>query len=106
MKTKENNKVTCKSYRLVTLENNHSCNVSLALNNFLIKKFKEKAKITSIKCWSDGCASQFRSQFAFYMMTKFDRDVGLQWHYFEANHGKGAIDGIDVWKNILFSDTF
>ena len=27
-------------------------------------------------------------------MTKFDRNVALQWHYFEANHGKGAVDGI------------
>ena len=27
-------------------------------------------------------------------MTKFDGDVELQWHYFEPNHGKGAVDGI------------
>ena len=73
-----------KSYALVTLENNHSCNASFALNNFLINIVKE-AKITSIKFWSDGCSSQFCSQFAFCMMEKFDRDVELQWHYYEAN---------------------
>ena len=28
------------------------------------------------------------------MMAKFDRDVELLWHYFEANQGKGAIGGI------------
>ena len=44
--------------------------------------------------WSDGCASQFRSQYAFYMLTKFDTDIDIQWHYFEANHGKGVVDGI------------
>ena len=52
----ENDQVTCKSYALVTLENNHSCNASFALNNFLINKVKEEAKITSIKFCSDGCA--------------------------------------------------
>ena len=91
---KENDQVTCKSYALVTLENDRSCNASFALNNFLINKVKEESKITSIRFWPDGCASQFCSQFAFYMMAKFDRDVELLWHYFEANQGKGAIGGI------------
>ena len=27
-------------------------------------------------------------------MTKLDRDVELQWHHFEYNHGQGAVDGI------------
>ena len=79
----------------MTLENDRSCNASFALNNFLINKVKEESKITSIRFWPDGCASQFCSQFAFYMMAKFDRDVELLWHYFEANQGKGAIGGID-----------
>ena len=43
--------------------------------------------------WSKGCASQFRSQYAFYMLTKFDADIDIQWHYFEANHGKWAVGG-------------
>ena len=62
-----------------------------------------RPKITSIKFWSDDCANKFRSQFAFYIMTKFDRDVELQWHYFEANHSKGAVDGIgDLVKHFVF----
>ena len=28
------------------------------------------------------------------MMTKFDRDISLQWHFFQANHGKGPVDGV------------
>ena len=63
----------------MTLENGHSRNASFAMNNFFINKVKEKAKIISIKFWSD--ASQFHSQLAFYLITKFDRDVELQWHY-------------------------
>ena len=86
---------------------NDNCNASFVLNNLFISKVKEEAKITSIKFWSEGCASQFRSQLAFYMKSKFDRDVELEWHYFEANHDKGAVDGIDglvkhsVFRHIL-----
>ena len=28
------------------------------------------------------------------MMTKLIPEIEIQWHYFEANHGKGAVDGI------------
>ena len=38
---------------------------------------------------------QFHSQYAFNMLTKFDTDIDIRWHYFEANHGKGAVDGIE-----------
>ena len=79
---KEDKNVTCKSYALVTLENDCSCNVSFALNKFLINKLKEETLISSIKFLSDGCTSQFHSQYAFYMMTKFDRDISLQWYFF------------------------
>ena len=55
----------------------------------------EKMKtVKKINFWSDGCASQFRSQYAFYMLTKFNRDINIQWNFFEANHGNGAVDGI------------
>ena len=60
----EDKKVTCKSYALVTLENDHSCNVNFTLNNFLINKLKKETMIS----WSYGCESQFRYQYAFYMM--------------------------------------
>ena len=41
-----------------------------------------------------GCASQFRSQFAFFMLSKFDHSINIIWNCFEANHGKGVVDGI------------
>ena len=37
---------------------------------------------------------KFRSQYAFQLLTCFDKDLIIDWHYFEANHGKGAVDGI------------
>ena len=37
------------------------------------------------------------------MMMKFDWDVKLQWHYFEANHVKGPVDGIGgTMKHAVF----
>ena len=49
--------------------------------------------IHTIKCWSNGCASQFRSQYAFSILTKFDPAINVHWNYFKANCGKGAVDG-------------
>ena len=55
------------------------------------------------KPFSDGCASQFHSQYAFYMMTKLDQDIKIHWKYFEANHGKGAVGGVaETVKHAVF----
>ena len=86
--------VVCKCFALITPENDHSCNVSFALNNFLIKEIFEYKSCDIVKFWSDGCASHFRNRYTFYMMTKFNPEIEIQWHYFEANHWKGAVDGI------------
>ena len=37
---------------------------------------------------------EFRSQFAFYFLNLYNRDLDIYWHFLEANHGKGAVDGI------------
>ena len=87
----------CTSFALIALENDHGCNVSFALNNFLIKEIEKRIEVKKIKFWSDGYVSQFRNQYAFYMMTKFSKDIDIQWHFFEANHGKGAVDGAGEW---------
>ena len=50
--------------------------------------------IKTVKFWSDGLASQFWSQFAFFRLSKLDQSINIEWNYFEANHGKGVIDGI------------
>ena len=40
------------------------------------------------------------------MLTRFSRDVEIQWNFFEANHGKGAVDGLGgsvkhaVWRRV------
>ena len=92
----ENHQIVCSNYALITRENNHSCNISFELNNFFIEQMqisKEK-DVKKVIFWSDGCASQFRSQYAFYMLAKFDTDIDIQCYYFEANHGQRAVDRI------------
>ena len=74
----ENHQIVCSNYALITPENDHSCNISFGLNNFLTEQIS-KEKDAKVIFWSDGCASQFRSQYAFYMLTKFDTDIDIQW---------------------------
>ena len=99
--------VKCDNYALVTQENDHDSDVSFGLNKFIIQHLEKRYNFNSIKFWSDGCASQFRSQFAFYLLTKFDSRYDIQWHFFETNHGKGCVDGIGgtvkdaVYRHVL-----
>ena len=44
--------------------------------------------------WSDRCSSQFRSKYVLASVTHFDQLVQLEWHYNEAHHGKGFMDGV------------
>ena len=50
-----------------------------------------------------GCASQFRSKLVFKLLTLIHPDIGLEWHYNKAHHGKGLMDGIGgTVKNTVF----
>ena len=51
--------VKWKNYALITLENDHICNVGFTLNDFLIKELQKSYPMSTIKFWSDGCANQF-----------------------------------------------
>ena len=56
--------------------------------------------MSAIKFWSDGCASQFKSRYVFYMIAKYDN---IEWNYFEANHDNGPVDGVDVFvKHVVY----
>ena len=59
--------------------------------------------ISNVYTVSDGCAAQFRSRFVFNFLILFQEDVSLEWHYNEAHHGKGPMDGIDgTIKNLIY----
>jgi len=55
--------------------------------------------------WSDGCASQFRSRFVFSFLSHFHLDKEIEWHFNEAHHGKGPMDGVGgPIKNKVFRE--
>ena len=59
--------------------------------------------INTVYVVSDGCASQFRSRFVFKLLTTMHPEMNLEWHYNEAHHGKGPMDGIGgAVKNAVF----
>ena len=66
--------------------------------------------IQRVHVLSDGAAAQFRSRFLFALMTEIHKDVDLFWHYNEAHHGKGPMDGIGgtikgkVFRRVLSKD--
>ena len=79
---KEGDNVVCKNYALVTPENDHNCNISFGLNNCMISQICSDYNIHAVKFRSDDCASQFRNQYDFYMLSKFDAKINLQWKSF------------------------
>ena len=74
--------------------------VKKVINNVLPKIVN---KIDMVYILSDGCASQFWSKFVFKLLTLIHPKIGLEWHYNEAHHGKGSMDGIGgTVKNTVF----
>ena len=59
--------------------------------------------INTVYVVSDACASQFQSRFVFKLFTTMHPEMNLEWHYNEAHHGKGPMDGIGgAVKNAVF----
>ena len=50
----------------------------------MISQICSNYSIHTVRLWSGSCDSQFRSQYAFYMLSKFDAKINLQWNYFES----------------------
>ena len=60
-------------------------------------------KIDIVYIVNDGCASQFRSKSVFKLLNLIHPEIGLEWHYNEAHHGKGPMDEIGgTVKNTFF----
>ena len=93
---------------MVTEENDHSAVVTFRLNEAILNLLKENpatSALDSIKFWSDGCTSQFRSKFAFAFMMEFPENLLITWSFFEANHGKGPVDGVGgIVKHTVFRE--
>ena len=74
---KDSGVVKTRSFALETEEKDNSLNISYCLNKFILTLIRNEVNIKHVKFWSDGCASQFHSQYAFYMMAKLDQDIKI-----------------------------
>ena len=75
----------------------HSRIAAFSCVNKIIKLMEEKIKsIKKVIVWSDGMAAQFcsSSKFVFMLLSTIDHAIDLEWHYNEAHHGKGLMDGV------------
>ena len=81
---KQNDDTICKNYALGTPENDHSCNISFGLNNFILSPMQADYDIKT----------QILVRWLCFMLSKFDHSINIEWNHFEANHGKGVVDGI------------
>lgn len=53
--------------------------------------------ITYLYIFSDNCAAQFKNRYVMASMNSLKAEYGfdhLEWNFFAASHGKGAVDGI------------
>ena len=82
----------------------HSRIAAFSCVNKIIKLMEEKIKsINNVIVWSDGMGAQFRSRFVFMLLSTVDHAINLEWHYNEAHHGKGPMDGVGgTIKNLVF----
>jgi len=80
---------------VVTESNEHSRVTSLSCIDRIIRYVEGIiGEVDKIFVWSDGCSAQFRSRFVFSFLADFHHDKSLEWHYNEAHHGKGPMDGV------------
>ena len=62
--------------------------------DFVIREVEKHIALTKVILWSDECAVQFRSHFAFKLISTYSPDLLIEWHYNEAHHVKEPMDGI------------
>ena len=73
----------------------HERNIAFACNNKVIKIMQRyMPSLKRVYIWSDGCSSQFRSQFVFRSLLYYPDNLKITWDYGEAHHFKGPHDGI------------
>ena len=72
--------------------------------DFVREKHNLPPEVT-LHIWSDGWAGQFRSRYAFALVSQTDSKLEVNWYYSERHHGKGPMDGIGgTIKNKVFRD--
>ena len=81
---------------IISNEVTHEQNISHHCNQKVIQMAQDKLNqvINTVYIWSDGCASQFRSQYVFWTLSFYPASSKVFWDYGDAPHFKGPPDGI------------
>ena len=88
------------SYAIVSDDLTHSKQSAWTFLQTIIFDFKQKqpdSKIQNLFIFSDNCSSQFKSRYTAFNMCYLASDLmveHVEWNYFAAGHGKGAVDAI------------
>ena len=89
--------------RLLLFPTKHyECNIAFACNNNVIETVKEfMPTLERVYIWSDGCASQFRSQYVFRSLLYYPDKLKITWDYGEAHHdGIGGTVKRKVYQDV------
>ena len=83
---------------------NHSRIAAFSCLNKILKVMEERIDpIKKVISWSDGMGAQFRSRFVFILLSTIDQAIYVEWHYNEAHHRKGPLDGVGgTTRNSVF----
>ena len=91
---------------VISESNEHSRIAAISCVKKVVDCLEEKMAphpLDKIYIWSDDCAAQFRSRYVFALLCHLFPSKHLEWHYNEAHHGKGPMDGIGgTLKNQVF----
>ena len=99
---------------VVSNQTTHERNVAFACNNKVIQIIQQYVpSLNRVFFWSDGCSSQFRSQYVFRSLSYYPDNLKITWDYGEAHHFKGPHDGsggtvkrkvyqnVSTWKVVI-----
>lgn len=80
---------------IVSNETRHERNIAFTCNQMLLEfMIGLFPGVKKVHFWSDGCGSQFRSQYTFRFLCNLPAELEITWNYGEAHHFKGPHDGI------------
>jgi len=87
----------CQSYCVVSDSLQHNATAVHAFMTVLVQNLKQQLpKLTLIKYYSDGAASQYKNFKNLINLYHHLQDFGIpaEWHFFATSHGKSPCDGI------------
>ena len=102
---KEDGRIKKLSVTVTTSASDKSRSTSMAGINKVVQYAMSEIGVPTTKVFiaSDGCSAQFRSKFVFKLLMDLLPGIALEWHYNEAHHGKGPMDGIGrTIKNVVY----